>query len=74
MLPDKRIEDAIFAGLVKEVSEDVAFVVVGEKPAPRKVDDADRLRLEIMSGEDFVRWLEATERLVEEVSPVRQDT
>lgn len=47
---------------VKEASKQPEFVVVGERPADRKVEDAMRLHVPILDGQRFMSWLEARER------------
>lgn len=46
----------------KEVSGDVEFVVLGDRPTRRKVDAAEAMGLTFMSGRQFLRWLEAASR------------
>jgi DNA polymerase III epsilon subunit family exonuclease len=43
----------------KEISNDIEFVVLGQRPTRRKVETAEVLGLELMSGDQFMRWLNA---------------
>lgn len=42
---------------VPEVRDDIEFLVVGEKPTERKIEDAVRDNIPLMAGEDFLAWL-----------------
>jgi DNA polymerase III epsilon subunit-like protein len=41
------------------VNDTVEFLVVGAKPGPTKLWDADKYGVEIVSADDFVKWLAA---------------
>jgi NAD-dependent DNA ligase len=54
--------EAVGYAYQKEVGYQVEFMVAGHKPTERKVDAAREIDLTIMSGEQFLRWLEGRER------------
>ena len=45
---------------VPEVRGDIEFLVVGDKPTERKIEDAVRSNIPLMAGEEFLSWLAVT--------------